>query len=188
NYNASYTSTSDYHNNGLVVKLNTQGSQLWQHDYRGVTRIGQQLEDNVLHDCEVLSDGSIIACGVAQDNNDTFPQQAWLLRINADGCLDDGFCGYTGLDEVKKEPREQTILKVYPNPAKNSVTIQYVDVQEKSNLVITNIFGTQVDMLPLTEGNGKLILNIGSYVSGMYLISVESLGRIAAKYKLVVQK
>jgi len=115
NYNASYTSTSDYHNNGLVVKLNTQGSQLWQHDYRGVTRIGQQLEDNVLHDCEVLSDGSIIACGVAQDNNDTFPQQAWLLRINADGCLDDGFCGYTGLDEVKKEPREQTILKVSKN-------------------------------------------------------------------------
>lgn len=177
-----------HHNNGLVLKLDENGNQIWRKEYRGVTRIGQQLEDNVLHDCEVLSDGSIIACGVAQDNNDTFPQQAWLLRINADGCMDDGFCGYTGVDEVKNETREQTILKVYPNPAKNSVTIQYVDVQEKSNLVITNIFGTQVDMLPLTEGNGKLILNTGSYVSGMYLISVESLGRIAAKYKLVVQK
>ena len=172
-----------YHNNGLIIKTDANGIQLWGREYRGVSRTGQNIEDNILYDCDILSDGNIIACGVAADYNDTFPQQAWLLRIDADGCMDNNFCGYTGIEQVENKNQEQGLVTVYPNPATNSVQVIIEHEMLNGEIKLYDVSGKIV--LTKSVNTEKTMLNISELSKGLYIVSLEK-DRVVARTKLIV--
>ncbi|MFN8297710.1 MAG: T9SS type A sorting domain-containing protein [Chitinophagales bacterium] len=162
---------SQQHQNGWLIKLNSAGALIWSREYRGVTRIGQDIEENKLFDFGVLDDGGIIACGKAQDDNDTFPQKTWLLRIDKDGCLNDSFCGYTEIEENVGE--SLTSFEVYPNPFISKLFLKVV----KSSMVEVNIMdvmGQNVyfNRLNLTEEKDIASFDLEYLPSGLYFLQL----------------
>lgn len=164
-----------YHQDGIVIKTDANGSQIWSREYRGVTRIGQQLEINILYDCGVLNDGSIVACGIAQDDNDTFPQRAWLLRIDANGCMDNNWCGYTGINEVKNENQGQEMVKIYPNPFTTNLNIllQQEDLHQATFTIINSV-GQTIYHREETNlvTNYTKVLDLSYLPNGVHLLEV----------------
>lgn len=171
-YDTSYTNTNIYHNNGWLMKLTESGDSVWSREYRGVTRIGQQIETNILYDCDLLNDGSIIACGVAEDDNDTFPQQAWLLRIDADGCMDNNWCGYTGVKEIKGTNAEQPLVKVYPNPAKSILNVKYETTEAEIYIRVTDLLGRELFSKKSTGGKNTEAIATKQWSNGSYIYEV----------------
>lgn len=163
---------SQQHQNGWIVRLSAAGAWLWSREYRGVTRIGQDMEENKLFDFGILDDGGIVACGKAQDDNDTFPQKAWLLRLNENGCLNDSFCGYgyTGVEEITKGLND---FEVYPNPFNRIVNLKIKG--EAVTLSITNSMGQVVYARPFSTTTDEVIsVDLESLSSGLYFLAVST--------------
>lgn len=96
------------------------------------------------------------------------------------------------LDSVSKVTAPSvsaSLLKAYPNPASNKVTIQY-DITEamstSSELVIMNIMGAIMDRISLLQTSNKLSVDLSSYPAGLYFYSIESNGKMIITKKLVV--
>lgn len=177
NYNDTIQPYYYQHQNGLVVKTDASGNQLWSREYRGVTRIGQVLERNILYDSEILSDGSIVACGVAQDDNDTFPQRAWLLRIDANGCMDNSWCGYTEIEKPIQQNSKAIEVNIYPNPFSSNITltIQSEAIKE-TTITVRNLLAQKVFETKEENRNNSFTktINLNSLPSGIYFFEVSS--------------
>lgn len=90
---------------------------------------------------------------------------------------------------VTESKVKASVLKAYPNPATENVTIQYETVDTKCSpayLIIKNIMGSVVERIPLSENNGKLVLDISNYSPGLYFYSIESNGKLILTKKLVI--
>lgn len=170
NYNIEIQPYFNQHHNGLIVKTDANGNQLWRREYRGVTRIGQQIETNILYDSEILTDGSIVACGIATDPNDTFPQQAWLLRVDADGCMENNWCGYTGIAEPDGI-LEQITVSVFPNPANTELTVALRGEAQSATAIITDVNGSILRNVELRTTLNTI--DVYDFPSGLYFITLQ---------------
>lgn len=65
-------------------------------------------------------------------------------------------------------------IKVYPNPAKDHVSIEGLDAAKKTNISVVDLRGNIV--LKTTAINSSLVLNIQKLSAGIYYIKFESTG------------
>ncbi len=65
-------------------------------------------------------------------------------------------------------------LNIYPNPARDVLTIGFGDEfnGKDVNIVVRNILGSIMNEIPIYQVNGEYNLNIGNYAEGMYLVSI----------------
>lgn len=94
----------------------------------------------------------------------------------------------TGTKDIKTT---SSTLKAYPNPASSQVNIQY-DVKNTPlngdlKLVIKNIMGATMTVLPLSQTAATVTVDISEIPSGLYFYSIESSGRILMTKKLMVK-
>ena len=75
----------------------------------------------------------------------------------------------TKTNSVAKESH----LKLYPNPAKNSVTIEGINVNNSNKILITSYDGKIVECKHTIQGN-KITLNTSNLAKGVYIIKLES--------------
>ncbi len=77
-------------------------------------------------------------------------------------------------------------IGVYPNPAKNKVSVSYAQVQafQQADISLYNISG-QLFSVPVKAENGIAELDISNLSSGIYYINIQS-GETVMKKKLVV--
>jgi hypothetical protein len=61
-------------------------------------------------------------------------------------------------------------FKMYPNPARNTVTINSVYVVAGGQIVVSNLMGKQVKLQPLSLGNN--VIDVTNLSKGFYLVSV----------------
>ena len=83
--------------------------------------------------------------------------------------------------------KENQLMKLFPNPAKNSITITYPFKNENYIVSISNLLGETV-FTKQTEGlaNNHIDLNIEELNSGYYVLQVKSNnGAVLAKTKLI---
>lgn len=78
------------------------------------------------------------------------------------------------------------VLRAFPNPASNSVHIEYAAPASGACLVIKNLTGKEVYRTAVSNVGTKL-LDISSFSPGFYLYGIESEGRMLCTKKLLVK-
>jgi hypothetical protein len=62
---------------------------------------------------------------------------------------------------------------VYPSPAKDKVTIQYkVDNIENTQFLITDVLGSEIELIKITNIEGLYSLNVSKYAKGVYFLRI----------------
>lgn len=82
---------------------------------------------------------------------------------------------------------KDTVFSLYPNPAKDLVTIAYDLNIEKATVEVYDISGRSINQYYLPSTNGELQLNTSSYQSGVYIVVVKENNTILQQQKLVVE-
>ncbi len=80
-------------------------------------------------------------------------------------------------------------LKIYPNPAKDKITVELlssqIKISENSILLVTDVSGKVIHKEKLNLQN-NVIINTASFSNGMYFISLKTKDGVVAKSKFVV--
>ena len=168
---------------GWIVKLTAAGNVVWNRTYAGLKT---SFSYNYLTDIDVLPDGSLIAVGQCQNSNQQPSQVGWFLKLDSNGCEIENCL--VGIDELQPEPVVTPSIKLYPNPAQNSITIEYTDVSEASKLIVVDALGVLIETKNLGETAGKLNLNTTAYQNGIYLARIEAEGKALLKSKFIILK
>ncbi len=85
---------SDFYGNdiGFIVRYNTNGELLWERRYYTYDDFGR-VNDSYLSALREMPDGSIAAIGSMQQVAEFEAEQDfWILKVNADGCMDGEEC------------------------------------------------------------------------------------------------
>ena len=69
-----------------------------------------------------------------------------------------------------EEPKVKMVVKAYPNPFENSITIAYISpLEEEANIIITDVAGREVQSMKNSSGS----VSIGSDLRpGVYFVLV----------------
>ena len=85
-----------------------------------------------------------------------------------------------------RESETQVSLRAYPNPAVNTVSIDYVAPDNHTSLVIKNLAGKEVYRTPVSY-SGKKQVDISKFYAGMYFYGLESDGKMLCTKKLLIK-
>jgi len=104
------------------------------------------------------------------------------------GCIDSltiEVPGATGITETNLQNR----IKIYPNPANHTVTIDYKFPYETNNALIEiyNIMGHKVINQRLENNNGKININLSNLSNGLYFIIFVVNNNIVSTEKLLIE-
>lgn len=88
-----------------------------------------------------------------------------------------------GINNDGVEETETINLALYPNPAKESITILVEDGLQQ--IMVYNLLGQAVETLHLNNGN-KIVLNTSAYAPGLYILNVVTLKGVTTKQFIVI--
>ncbi len=130
NYKSSYL---DYI--ATVTRTDSAGNLLWQKETGYLDTVQT---DNVTMDMKQTTDGGYIFTGFISNGNLTPHQQMWLVKTDSLGCDGTEFtCGVTQIPEFSVQNNESG-LRVWPNPAKESLTLTLSKGEEISDVQNTH--------------------------------------------------
>ena len=88
-------------------------------------------------------------------------------------------------DIVSEVTQSESLFKLYPNPANQSVTIQFVTEQAYSGMqmMVYDITGKVV--ITQTVKDNLATISINNLTSGMYLVTMVADGKVIGKQKLI---
>ncbi len=107
----------------------------------------------------------------------------YAVAVMLNGCIDTSICynvTFTALNELQVL---QNQVYVYPNPAKDVVTIS--NIPQGANIRITDVTGKVV--MKLTSNETEITASISEFANGIYFVHLEHEGSTANK-KFVVSK
>ncbi len=154
---------------GKLTKLDKDGNLIWNRNYKGLNSTMWPNEDyNYLYDIDLMPNGDIIAIGTCEGNATL--QYSWLLRVNSVGCMDDGSCDYTDIEEHTAAPSTEPI-RVYPNPSNGIFTIYaQADLPPAACITVFDINGKQLLRQPFF--NQANLLNLHHLSKGIYFYEI----------------
>ncbi len=164
--------------NALLMKFNSSGDSLWTQRY---SYSGNNSSDNVLYDGIATNDGGFIGCGLVIDYPNIV-EQIWVVKTdslgNAPGMQ------YLGINDINRVSSKGDI-KAFPNPAKETTTISYPQLNKEGELQIYNILGQIVYEEKLAKASSQKEINIQSFKTGLYKVIVRERGIIKGQVGLI---
>lgn len=148
---------------GWIIKLDSSGNVVWDREYTG---LNAESVWNFLYDIDVLPDGGIIACGESQIPNQG--QHGWILRLDSNGCEVENCV--VGIDELMKEKKGE--VKIYPNPARDYVTIEYAGFENDGLVEIVDVYGRIITTNQTIADKTRVEINTSGFSSGLYIVRV----------------
>ena len=125
------------------------------------------------------SDGTVWAWGdnqVGQYGNGTVGNPVYVPTLMT------GLCATLSATEFQQE----NVFTMYPNPAKDVVTLQY-DVTDKATVSIYDLTGRLIHEVALDAVFGTSELHVSAYPAGVYLVLVKQGAAVVSSSKLVVE-
>ncbi|MCO6488263.1 MAG: T9SS type A sorting domain-containing protein [Phaeodactylibacter sp.] len=173
---------------GALYKISAEGDSVWS---RLDTAFSHPVfgAENALHDVEVLSSGSIMACGYSREyieEEQRLKSHAWLLKVSADGCIVEG-C--RPVNAVQEERPVQPALQLFPNPAGKAVVLDtgLGGGTVPALLEMHNSQGQLALARKLTLAEGQVEVDISHLAEGWYTVRLLSGAGLQAG-RLVVQR
>jgi len=82
-----------------------------------------------------------------------------------------------------------TGINLYPNPAKNTVNIDYSDINSlPATFTLINILGNTVSSCSINNTSGHTIIDISNLADGLYLYQVTDSGKLLKTGKVIIAK
>lgn len=94
-----------------------------------------------------------------------------------------GLCATLSATEFQQE----NVFTMYPNPAKDVVTLQYDLAVNNAEVTIFDVTGRLIQNVVLNSVTGSSELNVSSYPAGVYLVLVKQGAAVVFSSKLVVE-
>lgn len=122
---------------------------------------------------------------IAGDTITTHSETQFVAKYNPNlGC---GSCGVGDHTTAQIDPKQNSIITLYPNPAFNECTISYTGIlSENASITIYDITGRLIHTCPLTGTN--TIISTANLPPGMYQCRIDVDGNGIVSKKLVVIK
>jgi hypothetical protein len=178
---------------GFLLKVSTSGDFKWIRFYSPPQSEGNNAGGEFTHVYGVTqtTDGGYIMAGeYFSSPGNIYPegiQTAIAVKVDSLGCLVAGCDTIVGIAEI---PKIDLGLKVYPNPASETINISVSENVKVEKISIYEVTGRVVieaiNGLPLGEG-GLRGIDISNLSPGMYLIEVETKDGLQEVTRLVVK-
>ena len=126
------------------------------------------------------SDGTVWAWGdnqVGQYGNGTVGNPVYVPTLMT------GLCATLRTDEFQQE----NVFTMYPNPAKDVVTLDYDLTVTNATVSIYDVTGRLIHDVALNSFSGTNELHVSSYPAGVYLVLVKQGAAVVSSSKLVVE-
>jgi hypothetical protein len=94
-----------------------------------------------------------------------------------------GLCATLSTDEFQQE----NVFTMYPNPAKDVVTLQYDLAVANATVEVFDLTGRLIKNVALNSFSGTNELNVSAYPAGIYLVLVKQGAAVVSSSKLVVE-
>jgi hypothetical protein len=78
-------------------------------------------------------------------------------------------------------------IKIYPNPAKEDVSISYTLNTSNARVEIYDLSGRSIAQKVLTSSSGTIQLQTGTYQAGIYIVVVKENDTILLQQKLIIE-
>ena len=91
-------------------------------------------------------------------------------------------------EELKRKLEENNQIKVYPNPAKDRLIIEYKFTDELNHATLYDMMGHKVKSISLNGKSGRVIIDINNLSKGIYFYNILSSSTIITTDKLVIIK
>lgn len=158
--------TFGYDFSGLIVNYDQNGNKKWERNFRNEDSL-KMLADNEFFGGIINDEGELIFVGRSEFRNGG-PSKGWVLKLDSDGCYDNGFCGYPIVSVKEQVNYENKDFEFYPNPVKETLFINTHEGIEY--LKIYNTLGQLVVEQKFPPNQ----VSLSSLRSGLYFMNVKT--------------
>jgi hypothetical protein len=167
---------------GWIGKISPEGDSVWTRRYAYLT---DTPNEHKIYDLKETPDGGLIICGESKDWGDgaTYPQQAWLLKLDQYGCLVPGCHLIDATEETKPEIK----LAIYPNPASDYLNFYLrtpVPVREASFRIV-NAAGAVVREFRNDMPGATYMVPVWEWAAGIYFLQYLENGLVRCSEQFV---
>ncbi|MEX1187955.1 MAG: T9SS type A sorting domain-containing protein, partial [Bacteroidia bacterium] len=148
----------DNNNEGSIMKADSLGNLLWYKSYRFTN--GDFVE--YFTDFIETSDGGILISGSAVESSANGGQNSWLIKLDANGCIDPQDCEVG----VRDMPLPDAVT-IYPNPAQDWLKI---DIEQNGKPFTAQLIDATGRLIQNQQfsGIGTHTLNLSGLAKGVY--------------------
>lgn len=166
---------------GWMYKFSTQGDSIWGRHFP------TPFPDfypygGTLYGVDVLSSGSIVAGGTA---NDTQYNYCWIVKMTNDGCMDTLFCQITSITDMPHETHDFSIL-AYPNPAHDFLNLSFSEIAQPARLRLFDLHGRMVHQQVLPPFSEQMVIDTRLFSPGIYFIEIQRVANAVERVKIVI--
>ncbi len=145
--------------------------------------------DDVVNSIAKCSDNGFILCGYTESYNVEL-SDVFLIKTDSLGNTITTLTPSNGISEINKT---ENGIKVFPNPVKSNstITIEFSGLEKfrsQADIVISDITGNTVKKISSTPINKTLSVSIADLETGLYFISIQTLGNEIGHTKFVYLK
>ncbi len=176
--------SNDWVSEGWLVKVSLEGDSIWSRSYVGVE---SESSRHQILDLKETTDGGIILCGESRNPYaDSIPQQAWLLKLDAFGCLVPG-CQITS--SKWEESAKQIRLDIFPNPTTDYLNIYFKARQdaEVGTFRIIDAQGRIMKTFQSDRSDVTFLLPVWEWSPGIYFLQYWENEKIKSTRKFIKQ-
>ena len=145
--------------------FSAENELLWSHKY--YHRIdGDHYPSDVIR----TSDGGYLFSGVTNSTGPQNTQDAWLIKVDSNGCLDPLNCTPLSTSEWSMD---EDPVRVYPNPAGSEIQFKQQSLGDKTwSILCMSATGEIIYEKPIQAQSGQIHLDISGLIPGLYLFRV----------------
>ena len=171
---------------GWILKTDANGDSIWMRRYSYFP-----YDNNEINDLKVTSDNGIIIAGQAYGYPD-YIQSIWIQKLDIIGCDSIGCDSTIDLIDLKPNYISGYITLVYPNPAKDWITISFgqslLSKNKDQMMEIFNVFGVRLDEVKIPFRTENFSYNTSALSNGIYLLVFRHNSEIIYSSKLLISK